>query len=100
MGTSVRITPRPSGAVEREYNYNYLINQVKRRRNLVNYFNSEPKSVRYQVSVADIMRTSIRSGSDNSEPGNRAGDATVPWRAIADARNEDVPKRVSERLAA
>jgi hypothetical protein len=24
----------------------------------------------------------------NSEPGNRAGDATVPWRAIADARNE------------
>jgi hypothetical protein len=44
---SVRITPRPSGAEEWEYNYKYLINQVKRRRNIVNYFNSEPKSVRF-----------------------------------------------------
>ena len=31
-----------------------------------------------QLTIADIMHTSIRSGSDNSEPGNRAGDATVP----------------------
>jgi hypothetical protein len=55
MGTSVRITPRPSGAEEREYNYKYLINQVKRRRNLVNYFNSEPKSVRFTKSSAESM---------------------------------------------